>query len=372
MKTWTFPTTIYVGADSLERLSLWRGEQIFLVCDPFLAGTKDFQAMLGTLEKNNFVYVYTEVVPDPPLSSVVAGMNTMQQIQPTVVIAVGGGSAIDMTKAIVYFSKQLLQLHIKRFIAIPTTSGTGSEVTSFAVITDPEAGVKYPLYDDQVQPDEAILTPVFVRHAPPSITAYTGIDALVHALEAIVATGADVYTDAFAEKACALIFKHLPICYSHRATDATRLAMHEGSCLAGLAFTKAGVGICHAMAHQLGAHFHVPHGLANALLLVPVIQFNANQSLAVMERYGQLAITLGLAHISYSVQERFIALVQQVEQLLTSVYCPTRVQEVGIDEKEYRKLIPLMAKKAIQDMTYATNPYPASEEELQALLKQIV
>ena len=271
MNQWTFPTQIYAGEDSLQRLTEFNNESILIICDPFLKDSPNLTHVISLMDSKNKVTIYTDVVPDPPITHVVKGIEFMEGIKPTFIIAIGGGSCIDMSKGIAYFGRKLKHMDIKSFIAIPTTSGTGSEVTSFAVLTDSETQIKYPLVDDAVLPDEALLTPLFVKTSPPNVTAFSGMDVLVHALEAYVATAANNFTDALAQQAIELVFEYLPKCHKPTATEHDRMSMHEASCLAGLSFNRAGLGIVHAMAHQLGAQFHVPHGLANSMLLPHVI-----------------------------------------------------------------------------------------------------
>ena len=174
MNKWTFPTQIYAGPDSLNRLTEFNNESILIICDPFLKDSPSLTYVMGLMDSRNKVTIYTDVVPDPPITHVVKGIEFMEGIKPTVIIAIGGGSCIDMSKGIAYFGRKLKHMDIKSFIAVPTTSGTGSEVTSFAVLTDSETQIKYPLVDDAVLPDEALLTPLFVKTSPPNVTAFSG------------------------------------------------------------------------------------------------------------------------------------------------------------------------------------------------------
>ncbi len=164
MNKWTFPTQIYTGPDSLNRLTEFNNESILIICDPFLKDSPSLTYVISLMDSKNKVTIYTDVVPDPPITHVVKGIEFMEAIKPTVIIAIGGGSCIDMSKGIAYFGRKLKHMDIKSFIAVPTTSGTGSEVTSFAVFTDSETQIKYPLADDAVLPDEALLTPLFVKN----------------------------------------------------------------------------------------------------------------------------------------------------------------------------------------------------------------
>ena len=229
MNKWTFPTQIYAGSDSLNRLTEFNNESILIICDPFLKDSPSLTYVMGLMDSKNKVTIYTDVVPDPPITHVVKGIEFMEGIKPTVIIAIGGGSCIDMSKGIAYFGRKLKHMDIKSFIAVPTTSGTGSEVTAFAVLTDSETQIKYPLVDDAVLPDEALLTPLFVKTSPPNVTAFSGMDVLVHALEAYVATAANNFTDALAQQAIELVFEYLPKCHKPTATAQDRMSMREAS-----------------------------------------------------------------------------------------------------------------------------------------------
>lgn len=372
MNSWSFSTQVYSGFDSLERLRSLQNEVILIVCDPFLKGSDSLNYVISLMSSSNEVHTYTEVIPDPPISHVVQGVEFAKTLHPTVMIAIGGGSAIDMSKGIAYFARKLEHLHIHTFIAIPTTSGTGSEVTAFAVLTDASTQTKYPLLDDEILPDEALLTPLFVKTSPPKVTAYSGMDVLVHALESYVADQANLFTDALAEKAIETVFDMLPLCFLPTATEEQRMAMHEASCMAGLSFNKAGLGITHAMAHQLGGQFHVPHGLANSMLLPYVMVFNATKCPHVLRKYARLSTKLGFALVSASEQDQFRALLQHVVGLAQTLECPMNLVEFGVDTKTSTDRLSVMVEKALQDMTYSTNPYKASAEDLANLYHNIL
>lgn len=373
MKKWTYTTAIYAGPDSLNRLDSIQDESIMIVCDPFMVGSETFESLVKRLQQKNGVTVYTDVVPDPPIAKVVAGIEFLTTVAPTIVLAIGGGSAIDLTKGILYFASKLNGKGRPYFIAIPTTSGTGSEVTSFAVITDPVNQIKYPLVDDAVLPDEALLTSLFVKSAPPKVTAYSGMDALVHALEALVSTDSDIFSDALAEKAITTVFEYLPRCYSANATETDRMYMHEASCMAGLAFNRVGLGITHAMAHQLGGQFHIPHGLANAILIAPVVTFNAMHNERALTKYAKISCVLGFASYKDDKKKAVIALVKGLLQLARTVECPMTVTEAtGLDAAELKSKVTLLAEKALEDMTYKTNPCKATKEELINILLMVL
>ena len=372
MNKWTFPTQIYAGPDSLNRLTAFSNESILIICDPFLKDSPSLTYVMGLMDSKNKVTIYTDVVPDPPITHVVKGIEFMEGIKPSVIIAIGGGSCIDMSKGIAYFGRKLKHMDIKSFIAVPTTSGTGSEVTSFAVLTDSETQIKYPLVDDAVLPDEALLTPLFVKTSPPSVTAFSGMDVLVHALEAYVATEANNFTDALAQQAIELVFEYLPRCYKPTATEQDRMSMHEASCLAGLSFNKAGLGIVHAMAHQLGGQFHVPHGLANSMLLPYVIGFNCSHNPAVAKKYAHLSAKLGFADHNASEVDKLAALIEAIVTLQHTLDCPMNLTAFGVDKAVSETKLDLMADRALEDMCYRFNPYPANHDDLIGLYKKVL
>ena len=382
MESWTFKTQIFTESvnhsvtgsksDALERLRLLNGERIFIVCDPFLEGTPALQTVIDLISINNTYTVYSDVVPDPPIDSIVKGVMVLRKEESTVLIVIGGGSAIDMAKGINYFCKTIYQVGVKKFIAISTTSGTGSEVTSFAVITDTKTGVKYPLLDDSLLPDEAILTTFFVKSAPEKVTAYSGMDVLVHALESLVAKKANHFTDALAEKAIELVVENLPTCVVDGKNEVARAAMHEASCMAGIAFNQAGLGITHALSHQLGGQFHVPHGLANAMLLPYVIMYNAANSTVAKSKYISIAQKLCLTSETNDESAQLAALVKCAQFLARQVGCAMTMKEFGIDDVTFKNSFSILVQQAIADRTYAGNPYEATKEDLTRILTCII
>lgn len=372
MNQWTFPTKIFAGHDSLLRLKQFRQERILVVCDPFLEGTENLNYILNELRPQNEVSIYTDVVPDPPISHVVKGVEFIQKLQPTVVIAIGGGSAIDLTKAVLYFARHMGYSGVRYFTVIPTTSGTGSEVTSFAVITDPTSQTKYPILDESLLPQEAILTPLFVKTAPPKVTAYSGMDVLVHAIEAIVSTGANNFTDALAEKALELVFEYCLSVLHRELRKKTAWGCMKHPAWRGSLLTEPD-SVLPRLAHQLGGQFHIPHGLANAMLIARVVMFNAFHSETAYEKYVQLAKKLGFADNGTDKRDALVALVKAILQLARTVECPLNISAAAnVSAQEARQKVSIMADKALQDMTYQTNPYAASKDDLENLLLMIM
>lgn len=223
MNSFQIKTKVAFGTNSLQVLKEIKNKNVWIICDRFLADGEGLQGLIGQLDASNNVHIFTDVVPDPPISKVAGGVSEAGKIQPQVMIAFGGGSAIDTAKGIYYFAKRLEKINISTFIAIPTTSGTGSEVTAATVITDPTTKIKYPLFLDELIPDMAILDAQLVVTVPPAITANTGMDVLTHAIEAYVSKDASDYTDALGEKSVQLTLRFLTSCYD----DGRNLANRE-------------------------------------------------------------------------------------------------------------------------------------------------
>ena len=379
MNKWTFPTQIYSGTDSLNRLTEFNNESILIICDPFLKDSPSLTYVMGLMDSKNKVTTYTDVVPDPPITHVVKGIEFMEAIKPTVIIAIGGGSCIDMSKGIAYFGRKLKHMDIKLFIAIPTTSGTGSEVTSFAVVNDTAAHVKYPLISESLTADEAILDAELVRSVPPAITADTGMDVFTHALESYVSTAHNEFSSALAEKAIEICGVFLLRAYLDGSDMHARNKMHVASCLAGLSFNTAGLGITHSMAHQLGAMFHIPHGRANAMLLPHIVEFNADinkhsksqkEYLPAVKRYANIAHILGLSNYNKVMTVR--SLVNWIQFMQKEMNIPMTIQEIGtISPDEYFGAIDKMADAALADACTPSNPRTPTKEDIMKIYKKL-
>ena len=283
METFTLNPKLYFGPDALGALRELSGRRVLVVTDGFLASS-------GLLDKVRVhltgcaVTVFDRVTPDPSVELVARGVQLLRECQPDVVIGFGGGSPMDCAKAIRWCSGSSAPLW-----AIPTTAGTGSEMTAYAVLTDTGKGLKYPVVDETLLPEAAILDPALLEGVPPAVTADTGMDVLTHAAEAYVSPKATPFTDALAEKAFVLAYENLSGAY--RGGMEEKGAMLYASCMAGMAFNAVGLGICHSLAHALGGRIHMPHGRLNALLLPHVIRFNAVQPGAA-RRYGALALKM--------------------------------------------------------------------------------
>ncbi len=360
MQDFKIKTHVYFGEGALDRLKEIGNKKIFIVTDPFMVKSGMINNITEKLTEAQ-VSIFSEVVPDPPIDLIVKGIEELQKANPEVLIALGGGSSIDAAKAIMDFAKKITDVKNIEFIAIPTTSGTGSEVTSFAVITDKEKGAKYPLVSDELLPNVAILDPQLVKTVPNFITADTGMDVITHALEAYVSTNATDFSDALAEKALVLSFGNLLKAYENGEDMIAREKMHNASCLAGIAFNSASLGINHSIAHIIGGKFHVPHGRTNSLLLPQVIEFNAeivgyennNYSLAA-RKYNNIAKLLGLPASNPRMGVR--SLINEIKKLQKAMKMPINLKACGVDLKALDNLKNEMAEIALQDACTITNP----------------
>lgn len=350
MQTFSLKPSICFGPDALERLSELKGKRVFVVTDRFFTRSGLVSRVTGALTEGMWT-VFDAVTPDPSLRLVAEGVAALRQWAPQTVIALGGGSPIDCAKAIRHFGQEggeRLPLW-----CIPTTAGTGSEVTSFAVLTDAEQGVKHPLVDDDLLPEVALLDPGFLTGVPPAVTADTGMDVLTHALEAYVASGANPFTDALAESAFLLAADRLERAVA--GDQGAKEAMLYASCLAGIAFNSAGLGICHSLAHALGGRYHVAHGRINAMLLPHVVRFNS-EAPAAAKKYGHLAARWGTSGTAR-------ALMGKLSRLRTRLGMPDKMPEpVALQE---------IARTALSDRCTAGNPRSVSEESLAAILREV-
>jgi len=363
-------TKIRSGHYAMEYLRKIRNKKIFLVCDKFLAESGSVNYVTDVLDSSNVVEIFDQAIPDPTIEVVGIGLGKICKMKPDIVIGFGGGSAIDTAKGIIYFAGVKELIEKPKFITIPTTSGTGSEVTSAAVITDPESKTKHLIATDDILADVAILDPRLTLSVPPSVTANTGMDVMTHALEAYVATGANTFSDALSEKAVELTIHSLINCYQHGNNLENRTSMHEASTLAGMAFNTAGLGINHSIAHQLGGTFHIPHGLANAILLNKVIDYNcANYD--TMEKYSRLAHKVQLVGTEESSEFAVKALKELITAMMRCMHMPLSIQEVGIDRQEYEKQLQNMIDNALLDNCLKSTPREAGTEDIRKILLDI-
>ena len=403
MQWFKVPPKIYFEAGSVKYLADMAGiTKAFIVTDPSMVKLGYVDKVIYQLEKReNPVHyeIFSEVEPDPSFDTIDRGVRFMGNFEPDVIIALGGGSAIDAAKGMWLFYEhpnvdreglKLKFLDIRKrtykypklgrkakFVAIPTTSGTGSEVTSFAVITDKNNNVKYPFADYELTPDVAIIDPNFVYTLPKVLTADTGMDVLTHALEAYVSNMASDYTDALAEKAGELIKDYLIQAYEHGDDKVAREKVHNASCIAGMAFTNAFLGINHSLAHKLGAEFHIAHGRCNAILLPYVIRYNSMQPTKFVsfpkyehfiadKKYAIFAKKIGLE--VNSVEEGVDALIDLVNYMNEKLGIPKSFKEYGLNEEEYMSKVDVLANNAFGDQCTTSNPRLPLVNELKKLL----
>ena len=375
MKSFDIKTRIYFGDQALDRLAEIPYKKVLVITDPFIAQGDLIELVTEPLRKGNKQFeIFKDVVPDPPIEKISEGVRKMLEYKPDAIVAVGGGSAIDSSKSIREFALRVDNYAEVGLIAIPTTSGTGSEVTSFAVVTDPAEKVKYPLVSYSMMPDEAILDAELVKSVPPAITADTGMDVFTHALEACVSINRSDFSNALAEKAIEICGVFLLRAYLDGNDTHARQKMHSASCLAGLAFNTASLGLNHGMAHQLGATFHIPHGRANAMLLPHIIEFNSDINkhsksrdtyLPAVKRYATVAQILGLS--SYNKIMTVRSLVNWVQFMLKEMDIPLSISQIGtISEEEYFGAIDRMA-----DACTATNPRVPTKDDVIRIYKSL-
>lgn len=380
MKSFDIKTKIYFGDQALDRLTEIPYRKVLIITDPFMAQSSSLNLILDPLKKADIQFdIFKEVVPDAPIDKISEGVKKMLEYRPEAIIAVGGGSSIDSSKSIREFALRVNNYGEVGLIAIPTTSGTGSEVTSFAVVSDPSEQMKYPLVSRELTPDEAILDAELVKSVPPSVTADTGMDVFTHALEACVSTNRNDFSTALAEKAIEICGVFLLRAYLDGNDTHARQKMHSASCLAGLAFNSASLGINHSMAHQLGATFHIPHGRANAMLLPHIIEFNSDinkhsksrtEYLPAVKRYSTVAQLLGLS--SYNKIMTVRSLVNWVQFMLKEMDIPLSISQMGkIEKEDYFNAIDRMADAALADACTPTNPRVPRKADIVQIYKDL-
>jgi len=395
MQWFKIPPRIYFEKGAIQYLeNMPNIKRAFIVTDEVMVKLGYVDKALYYLRKRAdrvHCEIFADVEPDPSVETIKRGVQYMNLFAPDVIIAIGGGSAIDAAKGMWLFYEnpdtdfdglrmkfmdirkrafQFPNLGKKaRLVAVPTTSGTGSEVTSFSVITDKEHGnIKYPLADYELTPDVAIIDPQFTATMPKSIAADTGLDVLTHGIEAYVSVLASDYTNALAMKAISLIFSYLPRSYANANDAVAREKVHNASCIAGMAFTNAFLGINHSLAHKLGGEFHIPHGRANAVLLPHVIRYNSKKpdKFPIFPKYSEFVADYRLAQIAHQLrlkgetrEEQITALIGAVWKLMETVNVPLSIKDCGVDEKEFFSKVHVLAENAFEDQCTTSNPrYP--------------
>jgi acetaldehyde dehydrogenase / alcohol dehydrogenase len=393
------PNQIYFNLNAVENVRQFPSRSTIIVTNPSMEQIGHVDIVRRCLPEGSRVHV--SVIPDaePEVKVIMQGVQELNFYKADQIVALGGGSVIDAAKIMklkyespeadleelaapfLDLRKRVVQYPTEktnrvRLIAISTTSGTGSEVTPFAVLTDKERGRKVTLADYSLTPDVAIVDPQFVMSMPKGLTADTGIDCLTHALEAAVSSYGSAYTECNAMQAIRMVFKYLPIAYEHPRDEEARSQMHNAACIAAMAFSNASVGVNHALAHAFGARFGVAHGRANALMLPHVIAYNASvptkfvpspyqKGYLAHKKYATIADLLGLG--GHTIEEKVKNLVAATEQLLDQLGIPGSIADLGISREEFERAIPELTKLAFDDPSWRSNPRMPLMSELEDL-----
>ena len=356
MESFYCRTKIYSGTGTLAQLQHMGIRRLFLVTDPYFMENNTAEAVMKHAAPEAHC-IFHKVTPDPSVALAAEGTAMLRDFAPDAVVALGGGSAIDCAKAMVYFADTPV-----RFIAIPTTSGSGSEVTDFAVLTHGQT--KHPLVDAKLRPEAAILDSSLLAQLPKKLIADCGFDVLCHAMEAFVATNASCFTDALAKDAFRTVLSLLPASYGG-CTD-VRLQIHTASTMAGLAFTGAGLGLCHAMAHSLGGIFHIPHGRLNAILIPAVMDVNLH---ACSEKYAQLARVSGVGSSADTIAVRNLR--NALIRLRKELGLPKDLKEAGVSPRTLYQHEAQIVRDTLADPCCRTNPLPAEDYAVRKILGAI-
>ncbi|KEI97857.1 iron-containing alcohol dehydrogenase [Clostridium botulinum] len=376
MERFTLPRDLYFGEGSLEALKTLKGKKAVVVVGGgsmkrfgFLDKVQSYLNEAGIEVK-----LIEGVEPDPSVETVMNGAAVMREFEPDLIVSIGGGSPIDAAKAMWIFYEYpdftfeqavipfgIPELRQKaRFVAIPSTSGTATEVTAFSVITDYKEKIKYPLADFNLTPDIAIVDPDLAQTMPAKLTAHTGMDALTHAIEAYVAGLRSVFSDPLAMQAIVMVKEYLV--KSYNGNKEARGQMHLAQCLAGMAFSNALLGITHSMAHKTGAVFHIPHGCANAIFLPYVIQYNSESC---GERYATIAKKLGLA--GENQDELVKSLIEMIREMNKTMNIPLNLKEYGIAEEDFKENVKYISHNAVLDACTGSNPREINDEAMEKL-----
>lgn len=376
MQRFKLKTEICFGDGALEVLRKIKEKNAVVFTDKFMedSGTADdIKALLTGCDN---VHIYSKVQPDPPIELITDALAFFMQNDIDVVVALGGGSSIDAAKSAIFVARQSMKKHI-RLIAVPTTSGTGSEVTQFAVISDTQQGKKIPLVDESLLPEMAVLSSELCASVPPSVTADTGFDVLTHALEAYISTNSNEFSDALAEKSVELFAEYMLRAYKNGNDLVAREKMHTASCLAGIAFNEASLGVNHGIAHALGAHFHIPHGRANALLLPHVLRYNTELDIKfcvknacpTADKLESLARRLGYPANSPDIGVR--NMIHKIKEFQIWMNIPTTLGEAGVKRSDYEKAKPHIIESALADACTLTNPRKVDKKGIEEILSKI-
>ena len=356
MEAFHCKTKIITGAGAITALEKMNIQQLLLVCDPFFMKNGTAQQIIRAAG-NPKSQIFSRIVPDPSVTLAAEGAALVREFQPDTVVALGGGSTMDAAKAMVYFSGVKPKL-----VAIPTTSGSGSEVTDFAILT--HDGVKHPLVDEALKPDVAILDSDLVASLPPALAAEGGFDLISHALEAYVASNRSCISDAMAANAFQIAMEHL--LPSFQGDSSVRGDLHTAATMAGISFSQAGLGLCHAISHILGGEFHIPHGRLNAILLPAVMEHN---SVICGQRYAHLARLTGLCSGSDTMALR--SLKNNLLRLRRSLKLPETLSAAGISLVSLMEKMNHLVDAAMADPCSSTNPLPPTPELVHTIIMEV-
>ena len=374
MRFFQVKPAIYYGEGSLKQIEKHNFKNVCIATDQGMVKFGLLKKLTDELDAKGVTYhVFADIESDPSTEIVEKGLMHIIMNKPDALIAIGGGSVIDAAKAIIFYCVNFKRIffedryvHKPLFIAIPTTAGTGSEVTEYAVITDKQKNTKIPLTDILMMPDEAILDPQLIESVPAGATAATGMDVMTHAIEAFISTNNNPFARCYANKAVELVFRSLYPSYVNGSDLEAKGSMQIASCMAGIAFNSAGLGITHSIAHAFGAIFHLPHGLANAIVLPYVIMFNG-QDEKVQHQYARLLSGSGILNVSGNVTE---TLYNSVVALSASLNIPVSLKVFGVSEADYLSAREEMLDKAMADICTTTNPVAVTREKMKSVMDQ--
>lgn len=356
MEKFSCKTRIFAGAGAISALREFGGKRLFLVTDPYFMKNGQAKAVAEASGCEQVAY-FDQIRPDPTVELAAEGTARVRKFQPDLMVALGGGSTLDCAKAMAYFAKGTFPL-----VAIPTTSGSGSEVTDFAILTHDR--VKHPLVDKQLQPDGAILDSDLLRQLPKPLIAETGFDVLAHAAESYVARNSGTISDLLAREAFSSAFAALPASYA--GNGQVRLKVHLAATMAGMAFTQAGLGLCHAMAHSLGGMFHVPHGRLNAVLLPAVITSNGHVA---AKKYAELARAAGMGGSADTIALRNLK--NGLIRLRRELELPETLAQAGVDPRSVWRSAGDIVSATLADPCCAQNPMAVEDFQVRRILEEV-
>lgn len=370
-------TKIISGHNALLELDFSKFKRVSIFTDNNMLKIGACDSTIELMKKNNIDYeIFSDIEPDPSFEIVIKCLSKILTFESDTIIAIGGGSVIDTAKSVIYFALEInkrMPSGLKKpfFIAVPTTSGTGSEVTSYAVITDKENHQKVPLLSNKMLPDIALLDSQFTLTVPPRITAETGMDVMTHAFESYVSVNSSPFTMPYSEYAIIGVFNNISKSVHNGKDVKARIAMHELSCTAGIAFNNAGLGLIHAMAHALGGRFRQPHGRANAILMPYVIEYNAMHCKKSAAKYAKIITLLNVKNIDDDITASKI-LKSLILELNKTIGINQKITDYGVDKAEFENAIDEMASHALKDVCILTNPVKPSLEDVKNIYRNLI